>query len=65
MVDLRSLAECVQGIVIGNLAGARHIVDVKTLAPGPSTHGPGAQSRPARRRSPGGTFSALRTSTEN
>ena len=42
VVDLRALAECVQDMAMGNLAGGRHMADVKTLAPGPKYARPGS-----------------------
>jgi len=42
VVDLRALAECVQDMAMGNLAGARRMVDAKALAPGLQYSRPGS-----------------------
>ena len=42
MVDPHALAECVQDTAMGNLAGGRHMMGAKTLAPGPQYARPGS-----------------------
>ena len=57
VVDLRALPECALDIAAGNLAGNRHLADLKTLAGGDQYARPGSpvearQEEVARERSP-------------
>ena len=63
VVDLRALAECVQDMAMENMTGDGHMADAKALLLAPRTQGPGARSRPARRRSLQMSFSAPRRPT--